>query len=110
MYSMGGSAATLEVRWRCPPDCAIMSNTEPDRCPLWLSFPIAALLAVASLGGLLLPFTYGEETRIRAVQYIGNDAGNLLFIAPALIAAAIVTLRGSVAARLVWMGTLVYLV
>jgi len=109
-HSMDGLASTLEVHTRCPPDCAIMSNAEPDRWPLWLSFPIAALLAVASLGGLLLPFTYGQETRIRAVQYIGNDAGNLLFIAPALIIAAILTLRGSVAARLVWMGTLVYLV
>jgi len=107
--SMRGVAATLEIHRRCPPDCAIMNNTEADRWPLWLSFPIAALLAVTSFGGLFLPFTYGEETRIRAVQYIGNDAGNLLLIAPALIAAAIMSLRGSVAARLVWMGTLVYL-
>lgn len=87
-----------------------MNNTKADRWPLWLSFPIVALLAVASMGGLLLPVQYGQETRMRAVQFIGNDAGNLLFIAPTLITAAVMILRGSVVARLVWMGTLVYLV
>ncbi len=66
-----------------------MNNTKADRWPLWLSFPIVALLAVASMGGLLLPVQYGQETRMRAVQFIGNDAGNLLFIAPTLITAAV---------------------
>lgn len=109
LHSMGGLSETPEVHRRCLPDCAFLNNSEPDRWPLWLSFPIATFLAGASLGGLLFPFTYLEATRIRAAQCIGNDAGNLLIIAAVLIAAAIITLRGSVAARLVWMGTLVYL-
>src|SRR5271165_545316 len=87
-----------------------MNNTEPGGWALWLSFPLATLLAVASLGGLFLPSTYKEETPIHAAQYVGNDAGNLAFIVPALLIAAILARGGSVAARLVWMGTLVYLV
>ena len=86
-----------------------MNNTEPGRWALWLSFPLATLLAVASLGGLFLPFTYKEETPIHAAQYVGNDVGNFAVIVPALLIAAILALRGSVAARLVWMGTLIYL-
>lgn len=70
---------------------------------------LATLLAVASLGGLFLPFTYKEETPIHAAQYVGNDVGNLAVIVPALLIAAILARRGSVAARLVWMGTLIYL-
>lgn len=83
-----------------------MNNTEPGRWALWLSFPLATLLAVASLGGLFLPFTYKEETPIDAAQYVGNDVGNLAVIVPALLIVAILARRGSVAARLVWMGTL----
>ena len=86
-----------------------MNNTEPGRWALWLSFPLATLLAVASLGGLFLPFTYKEETPIHAAQYVGNDVGNLAVIVPALLIAAILARRGSVAARLVWIGTLIYL-
>ena len=87
-----------------------MNNTEPGRWALWLSFPLAVLLAVASLGGLFLPSTYTQETRIHAAQYVGNDAGNFVVIVPVLVTAAVLVLRGSVAARLVWMGTLAYLV
>jgi len=52
---------------------------------------------------------YAAETRMQAALGIGNDAGNLVVIAPVLVITAILTLRGSVAARLVWMGTLAYL-
>ena len=86
-----------------------MNNTEPSRWALWLSFPLAILLAVASLGGLFLPFTYKEETPLHAAQYVGNDVGNLAVIVPALLIAAVLARRGSVAARLAWMGTLIYL-
>jgi len=87
-----------------------MNNSEPGRWALWLSFPLAGILAIASLGGLFLPSTYAAETRMQAALSIGNDAGNLVVIVPVLMMAAILALRGSVAARLVWMGTLAYLV
>lgn len=47
---------------------------------------------------------------MQAALVIGNDAGNLVVIAPILVITAILALRGSIAARLVWMGTLAYLV
>jgi len=86
-----------------------MDNTEPKRWTLWLSFPLAVILVIACLGGLLVPSTYAAETRMQAALAIGNDAGNLVVIVPALLIAAILALRGSVAARLLWMGTLAYL-
>jgi len=87
-----------------------MNNPEPGRWALWLSFPLAVILAVACFGGLSLPSTYAAETRRQAALSIGNDAGNLAVIVPVLVIAAILALRGSAAARLVWMGTLAYLV
>jgi len=86
-----------------------MNNTAPDRWALWLSFPLAVILATASLGGLLLASTYAKETRMQAALGIGNDVGNLVVTVPVLVIAAILALRGSIAARLVWLGTLVYL-
>jgi hypothetical protein len=87
-----------------------MNKGEPGRLALWLSFPLAVFLAAASLGGLFLSSTYAEETRLRAAQSVGNDAGNLALIVPVLLIAAVLALRGWVAARLVWMGALLYLV
>ncbi len=87
-----------------------MNSTEPGRWTLWLSFPLAVILAIASSGGLFLRSTYADETRKQAALSIGNDAGNLALIVPILVMAAILVLRGSCAARLVWMGTLAYLV
>ena len=87
-----------------------MNNGEPGRWALWLSFPLALILAVASLVGLLRPSTYVAETRMQAALSIGNDAGNLVVVVPVLTIAAILALRGSLAARLVWTGTLAYLV
>ena len=87
-----------------------MNNSETGRWTLWLSFPLAIILAVASLGGMLLRSTYAAETRMQAALSIGNDWGNLIVILPLLVITAILALRGSVAAQLVWTGTLAYLV
>ncbi len=87
-----------------------MNNSESGRWALWLSFPLAAILAVTSLGGLLLSSTYAAETMMQAALSIGNDWGNLVVIVPVLTIAAILALRCSLAARLVWTGTLAYLV
>jgi hypothetical protein len=89
---------------------AIMNNTEPGRWTLWLSFPLALILAIAFCGGLFLPSMYADESRRQAALSIGNDVGNLVLIVPVLVIAAILALRGSCAARLVWMGTLAYLI
>ncbi|MGP8173863.1 MAG: hypothetical protein ACLP7O_04870 [Terracidiphilus sp.] len=87
-----------------------MNNSERRLWTLWLSFPLAVLLAAASLGGLLFPSVYSAERRLQAAQAAGNDAGNLVAVVPFLTIAAILALRGSITARLVWVGTLVYLI
>lgn len=61
--------------------------------------PLAVILA-ASLGGLFLRSTYANETRMQAALSTGSDAGNLVVIVPVLTIAAILSLRGSGAARL----------
>jgi Na+/H+ antiporter NhaC len=71
-----------------------MNNTEPSRWTLWLSFPLAVILAIASCGGLFLPSMYADESRRQAALSIGNDAGNLALIVPVLVIAAILALRG----------------
>lgn len=85
---------------------------DPARPPwtLWLSFPLAFLLAGASLGGLLLSSAYHAETGLHAAQAVGNDAGNMFVIVPILVLVSVSALRGSLAARLMWMGILLYLV
>lgn len=45
----------------------------------------------------------------RLLLSIGNDAGNFIVVLPLLVISAILALRGSVAARLVWTGALAYL-
>ncbi len=87
-----------------------MNNTEPGQWALWLSFPLAVILAIASCGGLFFPSVYMDETRRQTALSIGNDVGNLVLIVPVLTIASILALRGRVAARLVWMGALAYLV
>jgi len=87
-----------------------MDNSEPRRWALWLSFPLAALLAAASLAGLFVTSTYANETRLHAAQAAGVDAMDLGVIVPVLAITAILARRGSVAAQLLWMGTLIYLV
>ncbi len=78
---------------------------------VWLSFtvPIAALLTIASGGGLFISGLY-RDTPYFAVQAVGQDLISLSVVLPLLIISAILTSRGSVRARLIWLGGLTYLV
>ena len=75
---------------------------------LWMNLLLAALLGVTAYGGLFWPATYARETRIYAAEGMGGDAFNLVVVVPVLLAAAALARRGSVAARLVWMGALAF--
>jgi hypothetical protein len=59
------------------------------------AFPLALLVTIASLGGVLAPGTYAAETASLAAQGIGQDAVNLLVAVPWLVLCAIQALRGS---------------
>ena len=76
---------------------------------LWLSLPLAGLVAVAAGAGLFWPPAYARETPVWAAEGQGGDAVNLLVIVPILLVSALLAHRGSVSARLVWMGTLIFL-
>ena len=80
------------------------------RFDAWVSLPLAAVVAGSALGGLLLPSTYARETASWAAQGMGQDWVNLLLVAPSLAAGGVWALRGSLRARLVLGGALVYTV
>jgi hypothetical protein len=86
-----------------------MSTKETRLSTLWLSFPLAVLVAVAAWAGLFWFPIYAQETAIWAAEGQGGDAATLVVVVPILLGSATLALRGSVSARLVWMGTLIFL-
>jgi hypothetical protein len=86
-----------------------MSTKEVRLSSLWLSFPLAVLVAVAAWSGLFWFPVYAQETPIWAAEGKGGDAVTLVVIIPILLVSAMLAHRGSLSARLVWMGTLIFL-
>ncbi len=83
--------------------------SEPRLKPAFvLSILIAVLAALASAGGLLLPGLYRDNAFVRTT-WLGNDALTLLLAVPILIIALVFSARGSVRAKLLWMGALDYM-
>jgi hypothetical protein len=76
---------------------------------LWLSVPIALLVAIAAGVGFLAEDLY-RDTPYFAAQAVGQDLVTLIVALPVLVASAILAGRGSGRAHLVWLGVLVYLV
>ena len=73
----------------------------------WLSGAIAGLLLVAAAGGLFAPGLYRDPPAIRAMNQ-GSDLITLVVVVPALVAAMVGAARGSLRARIVWLGLLGY--
>ncbi|MFP5415481.1 MAG: hypothetical protein ACLGHZ_01170 [Actinomycetes bacterium] len=84
------------------------SHRPPDPVLAWTTV-IVPLVLFASVVGLVDPRPYAQETLNWALQARGQDLGNLIAVA-VLVMAALRHRRGSVAAGLVWVGTLLYLV
>ncbi len=76
---------------------------------LWLTVPIALLLAMAAGGGVFIGDLY-RDTPYLVVQARGQDLITLGVALPTLVISAWLTGRGSQRARLVWLGVLVYTV
>ena len=76
---------------------------------LWLTVPIAILLAIAAGGGVFMSSLYRDNPSMLA-QAIGQDFISLGVALPTLIISAVLASRGSLRARLVWLGALAYLV
>lgn len=76
---------------------------------LWAGLPLAVLVIITAGAGLWWPPTYARESALWAAEGIGFDAVNLVIVVPVLLVSALLSHRGSISARLVWMGTLVFL-
>ena len=78
------------------------------RLPAILAFPLAALLAVAALGGIALPAVYAQEHPHWSAQGYGQDWVDLVLVSPLLALVARLVLKGSRRAALLLAGLLAY--
>jgi len=76
---------------------------------MWLTLPIAILLAIAAGSGFFVEGLYRDTVSFMA-QAVGQDLVTLIVALPALVISAILAGHGSQRARLIWLGILVYLV
>ena len=76
---------------------------------LWSTVVIAFLVAVTAVAGIYWPAAYARETPFSRAGAIGSDIVDLLLVVPVLLISGIKGYRGSVPARLVWLGTQGYL-
>lgn len=72
-----------------------------------LSIIIAVLMAVATLGGLLIKDLYRDNLTVTSAWY-GNDIITLFIAIPLLVLSLVFLKRGSPHAILVWLGMLFY--
>ena len=72
------------------------------------SFAVALLMTVASLGGILLPATYSQESVNWAAQAVGQDWVDLLIAVPWLAITATLVLNGSRRSLFLLAGGLLY--
>lgn len=75
---------------------------------LWGTLPIVILLTIATVGGVFFPATYAQDEPIFATQGIAQDFISLFITVPVLVISFIYARKGSLRARLIWMGMLGY--
>ena len=76
---------------------------------LWLTVPIALLLALSAGGGVFASGLY-RDNAYWVAQAVAQDFVSLFVVLPTLVIAAFAAGRGSRRGWLVWLGVLVYLV
>ena len=103
----GMSEATLDMT---SPRVSMGGSEARSRSELGVlfAFPVALLMAVASLGGLLWPGTYARETASWTAQAVGQDWADLLIAVPWLLVAGVLARAGSRRALLVLGGGYLY--
>ncbi len=76
---------------------------------LFLSVPLALLVAFASITGIKTTGFYSAETLNWQAQSYGQDVVNLFLIVPCLLVSAFLTWRQKRGANYCWAGTVMYL-
>jgi hypothetical protein len=74
---------------------------------LWLTVPLVALACGASTAGIVVDSVYEGESANWAAQAVGQDLANLVAFS-ALALFAVLAVRGSLRAYLLWLGVLAY--
>ena len=77
---------------------------------VWISIAAAVLAIGGNIAALLVPAIYAPLTPAFLTQAYAQDVANLALVAPAWLILAALTLRGSVRARLLWLGVLLFTV
>jgi hypothetical protein len=101
-------ATQIAPRIRRPESVDLVGAGQPLRW-LWLTVPIALLMAFVSATGLLVADFYAGSANWNS-QTRAQDFIDLIVVLPALAVSAIMALRGSRRAWLIWLGTLSYVV
>jgi hypothetical protein len=102
------SESILPGHGHVPASIAVSRQRGRPELAILLAFPLALLVAAASLGGIVLPATYARETANWAAQGIGQDWVDLLFAVPWLITSAVLAASGSRRALLLLAGGCFY--
>lgn len=76
---------------------------------LWSTVSIVLLVAVTAVAGIWWPATYARETLYTRAGAIASDLVDLFLVVPVLLVSGFKAWRGSVFARLIWLGTQGYL-
>jgi hypothetical protein len=77
---------------------------------LWLSIAAALLAVAGSVIGLAVHRIYAGLTPVFLPQALAQDIANLAIASPALLILAVLALRGSLRAYLLWLGVLTFTV
>jgi hypothetical protein len=85
-------------------------SAKRERIWLWLSAPIAFLLAIATGSEVLFDGVFRGDAPYFVAQAIGQDFITLGVALPALVIAAVLAGYGSERGRLIWLGVVTYLV
>jgi hypothetical protein len=85
------------------------TKTNQSNLWLWATVPLAVLLVIATVYGIFVPETYAADTPYFAAQGIAQDVITLFVTVPVMVIAFMFALRGSMRARLVWLGMLGYI-
>ena len=89
-------------------EASVGLSDHPVSAPVAVVFPLAALVVLASLGGILFPSTYARETAEWTAQAVARDWFDLVIAVPCLVISATLALRGAARALPVLAGGVLY--